>query len=213
MLNITTPRLHVSEHPLVKNKLTRLRDKNTSFKKFSELVKELAWLIAYEATLDLTLVTTTVETPLATANGWDLKDKVGLVPILRAALGMLDGMRDLLPGAEVWHLGFFRDENTLKPVAYYNKLPASPTVEVCLVLDPMLATGGSAIATVDVLKKWGASRIKFLGLIAAPEGVQALNKAHSDVDVYVAALDDRLNDKGYILPGLGDAGDRQFGTA
>ena len=146
------------------------------------------------------------------ARGHTLKEKIGLIPILRAGLGMVEGVWEMLPQAEVWHIGLYRDERTLRPVEYYNKLPVSPTVDVCLILDPMLATGGSAVATVNILKKWGASRIKFVGIIAAPEGVEALSSAHPDVPIHVAAIDDHLNEIGYIVPGLGDAGDRQFGT-
>jgi uracil phosphoribosyltransferase len=141
-----------------------------------------------------------------------LQEKIGLVPILRAGLGMVEGLWELMPNAEVWHIGLYRDEKTLQPVEYYNKLPVAPTVSVCLVLDPMLATGGSAVATVDILKKWGVSRIKFIGLIAAPEGVALMQEHHPEVPIHVAAVDERLNDIGYIVPGLGDAGDRQFGT-
>ncbi|RME08618.1 MAG: uracil phosphoribosyltransferase, partial [Anaerolineae bacterium] len=140
------------------------------------------------------------------------KEPIGLVPILRAGLGMVEGVWALIPSAEVWHIGLYRDERTLKPVAYYNKLPVAPTVSVCLVLDPMLATGGSAVATVDILKDWGVEKIKFVGILAAPEGVEALQKAHPDVDIHIAKIDDHLNEHGYIVPGLGDAGDRQFGT-
>ena len=146
------------------------------------------------------------------AAGSELVDKIGLVPILRAGLGMVEGIWEMMPGAEVWHIGLFRDEQTLKPVSYYNKLPTSPTVEVCLVLDPMLATGGSAAATVNILKNWGAQRIRFVGLLAAPEGIDALQTAHPDVPIHIAQIDERLNEIGYIVPGLGDAGDRQFGT-
>lgn len=204
--------LHISSHPLVAHKLTKLRDKKTEPKKFRELVQEIAGLLAYEATQDLRLHPRSVETPLRECQGFELEEKIGLVPILRAGLGMVEGVWGLMPSAEVWHLGFFRDERTLKPVAYYNKLPVNPRVAVCLLLDPMLATGGSATAAVDVLKRWGVTRIKFLGLIGAPEGVQALNTHHPDVPIYLAALDERLNEMGYIVPGLGDAGDRQFGT-
>ncbi len=144
--------------------------------------------------------------------GRELVEKIGLVPILRAGLGMVEGIWELMPTAEVWHIGIYRDEHTLKPVQYYNKLPIEPTVSVCLILDPMLATGGSAVATVDILKRWGVGRIKFVGLIAAPEGIRALHGAHPDVPIHLAAIDERLNENGYIVPGLGDAGDRQFGT-
>jgi uracil phosphoribosyltransferase len=201
-----------SPHPLVKHKLTLLRDMKTEPKKFRELIRELAMLIAYEATADLALVDKDVITPMGHTQGVQLADKIGLVPILRAGLGMVDGIGEMMPSAEVWHIGLYRDEKTLRPVQYYNKLPVSPTVEVCLILDPMLATGGSAVATCDILKKWGARRVKFVGLIAAPEGIERLSKAHPDVPIHVAAVDERLNDIGYIVPGLGDAGDRQFGT-
>ena len=202
-----------SKHPLVKHKLTLLRNKDTEPKKFRELVRELAMLLCYEATADLGLKAITVDTPMGRAEGSELIEKIGLIPILRAGLGMVEGIWEMMPGAEVWHIGLYRDERTLKPVSYYNKLPTSPSVEVCLVLDPMLATGGSAVATVDILKKWGAGRIKFLGLLAAPEGIQKLQSAHPDVPIHVAQIDKSLNDIGYIVPGLGDAGDRQFGTA
>jgi uracil phosphoribosyltransferase len=204
---------------LVKHKLTLLRRKGTEPKKFRELVSELSTMLVYEATHDVALAPLTVETPLTTTTGVSMLEKVGLVPILRAGLGMVDGAWELLPQAEVWHLGFYRDEHTLRPVAYYNKLPVAPTVELCLLLDPMLATGGSAIAAVEVLKKWGVSRIKFVGILAAPEGIQALHAKHPDVSVHVAEIDERLTTAqdpfppGFIWPGLGDAGDRQFGTA
>ncbi len=201
-----------SQHPLVKHKLTLLRDQRTEPKKFRELVRELAILMAYEATADLALVDKDVITPMGRAPGAELADKIGLVPILRAGLGMVEGIWEMMPSAEVWHIGLYRDERTLRPVQYYNKLPISPTVQVCLILDPMLATGGSAVATCDILKQWGARRIKYVGLIAAPEGIERLSKAHPDVPIHIAAIDERLNDIGYIVPGLGDAGDRQFGT-
>jgi uracil phosphoribosyltransferase len=176
------------------------------------LIREIAILLAYEATRDLALAPTTVETPMGMAPGAFLQEQIGLVPVLRAGLGMVEGVWEMMPGSEVWHIGLFRDERTLKPVQYYNKLPVSPTVQVCIVLDPMLATGGSASATVDILKKWGAQRIKYMGIIAAPEGIKTLHDAHPDVDIHLAAVDERLNEIGYIVPGLGDAGDRQFGT-
>jgi len=207
-----TARLHVSPHPLVHEKLTRLRDGSTQPPEFRRLVHEIATLVLYEATADLALVERTVRTPLAEWQGVRLKESVGLVPVLRAGIGMVEAALSLMPEAQVWHIGLFRDERTLRPIEYYNKLPSEATAQVCLVLDPMLATGGSATATVDVLKKWGAKRIKYVGIIAAPEGVKTLSEAHPDVPIHVAALDDHLNDKGYIVPGLGDAGDRQFGT-
>jgi uracil phosphoribosyltransferase len=202
-----------SNHPLVGHKLSRLRDHHTDPKKFRELIREISALITYEATQDLATRPVRVTTPLAETDGMDLLEKIGLVPILRAGLGMVEGVWGLMPTAEVWHIGLYRDEKTLQPVEYYNKLPIEPTVSVCLILDPMLATGGSAVATVDILKRWGVSRIKFVGLIAAPEGIANLQQHHPDVPIHVAAIDDHLNDVGYIVPGLGDAGDRQFGTA
>jgi len=186
-----------SSHPLIATKLTFLRNVTTEPKKFRELVRELAAMLTYEATADLAV---------------KLLDRIGLVPILRAGLGMVEGVWGLMPGAEVWHIGLYRDERTLKPVAYYNRLPIQPTVGVCLILDPMLATGGSAVAAVDILKQWGVAKIKFVGLIGAPEGIERLHAAHPDVPIHLAAVDERLNEHGYILPGLGDAGDRQFGT-
>ncbi len=202
----------VSGHPLIQHKLSILRDKRIEPKKFRELIREISILLAYEATSDLGLRPKEVETPLAVAHCQMLTETIGLVPILRAGLGMVEGIWEMMPGAEVWHIGLFRDERTLRPVQYYNKLPIAPTVQVCLILDPMLATGGSAVATADILKTWGAQRVKYVGIIGAPEGVQRLHTAHPDVPIYLAAIDERLNDVGYIVPGLGDAGDRQFGT-
>jgi len=201
-----------SQHPLVAHKLSRMRDKETDPKRFRELVRETAALLAYEATADLLTVPRQIETPLTSTTGAELKEKIGLVPILRAGLGMVEGIWELMPTAEVWHIGLYRDEKTLKPVQYYNKLPIEPTVSVCLILDPMLATGGSAVATTDIVKRWGVKKIKFVGLIGAPEGIAAMQKAHPDVPIYLAAIDDHLDERGYIVPGLGDAGDRQFGT-
>lgn len=202
-----------STHPMVAHKLSRLRSIDTEPKKFRELVREISALLAYEVTADLRTSPVKVQTPLTETTGMELSEKIGLVPILRAGLGMVEGVWELMPSAEVWHIGLYRDERTLKPVQYYNKLPVAPTVAVCLILDPMLATGGSATATVDILKKWGVNRIKYVGLIGAPEGIQAMQNAHPDVPIYLAAIDDHLNERGYIVPGLGDAGDRQFGTA
>ena len=207
--------LHVSTHPAVKHKLAVLRDQATEPKKFREVVRELSWLLGYEALADARLRPIRVQTPLEEMEGSELGDRIGLIPILRAGLGMVDAMLELMPTAEVWHLGLFRDERTLRPVEYYNKLPDSASVDLCLILDPMLATGGSATAAIEVLKRWGAVqpvRIKLVNLIAAPEGVEAVAAAHPDVEIHCAALDRQLNEKGYILPGLGDAGDRQFGT-
>jgi uracil phosphoribosyltransferase len=206
------PNLHVSSHPAVLHKLALLRAETTEPKKFRELVREISWLVGYEALADARLRDLRVRTPIEDTDGVELADRIGLIPILRAGLGMVDAMLELMPTAEVWHLGLFRDERTLRPVEYYNKLPDSASVEQCLILDPMLATGGSATAAIEVLKKWGAARIKLINLIAAPEGVRAVVAAHPDVPIFTAALDRQLNEKGYIMPGLGDAGDRQFGT-
>ena len=206
------PNLHVSPHPAVRHKLGILRDEKTEPKKFREVVRELSWLLGYEALADARTRPIDVPTPLEVMAGEELADRIGFVPILRAGLGMVDAFLELMPTAQVWHLGLFRDERTLRPVEYYNKLPNSATVDLSLILDPMLATGGSATAAIEVLKRWGAVRIKLVNLIAAPEGVAAVSKAHPDVEIYCAALDRQLNDKGYIMPGLGDAGDRQFGT-
>jgi uracil phosphoribosyltransferase len=214
-----------SSHPLASHKLTLLRRQSTEPKKFREVLSELAMMLAYEATRDLHLRPEMVDTPLSPTAGWVMGEKVGLVPILRAGLGMVEGVWKMLPQAEVWHLGLYRDEATLQPVEYYNKLPVAPTVQLCLILDPMLATGGSAIAAVNVLKDWGVNRIKFVGILAAPEGIQALQDVHPDVPIHVAAIDERLTPapadpddphaipRGFIWPGLGDAGDRLFGTA
>ncbi len=215
---MSSPNVFPSSHPLARHKLTLLRNTDTEPKKFREVISELAMMLVYEATRDLPLQTASVQTPLTTAEGAYMAEKVGLVPILRAGLGMVEGAWRLLPQAEVWHLGLYRDERTLRPVEYYNKLPVTPTVQLCLILDPMLATGGSATAAVEVLKRWGVARIKFVGLIAAPEGVATLQSHHPDVDIHVAAIDERLTTDadpfppGFIWPGLGDAGDRQFGT-
>jgi len=206
------PNIFPSQHPLVAHKVTLLRDQRTEPKKFRELIREIAALLAYEATSDLVLTARAVETPLAPYQGVELQEKLGLVPILRAGLGMVEGIWNLMPSAEVWHIGLYRDERTLKPVQYYNKLPVEPRVAVCLILDPMLATGGSAVATVDLLKRWGVHKIKFVGIIGAPEGIELMSEHHPEVPIHLAAVDERLNERGYILPGLGDAGDRQFGT-
>lgn len=204
--------VRVSQHPLVQHKLALLRSSLTEPKKFRELVREIAQLLFYEATQDLGLAPLTVQTPLAPCQGYEVAERVGVIPILRAGLGMSEAIIDILPTVHVWHLGLYRDHETLQPVTYYNKLPKEPDIDLSIIVDPMLATGGSAVAAVDILKNWGARRIKFLGLIAAPEGVQTLSKAHPDVAIHLAAIDTHLNERGYIVPGLGDAGDRQFGT-
>lgn len=201
------------DHPLVRHKLTLLRRRDTPTKVFKELVEELAMLMAYEATKDLALERITVETPLESATGWQVSGKkLTLVPILRAGLGMVEGILRLVPAARVGHIGLYRDHDTLKPVDYYFKVPSDASEREFLVLDPMLATGGSATSAVSSLKRAGASRIRFLCLVAAPEGVQRLLDEHADVGIITASLDRELNEQGYILPGLGDAGDRLFGT-
>lgn len=206
-------KLVVIDHPLVQHKLTLLRDKNTGTNQFRTLVQELAMLLAYEATRDLTLEDTTVETPITTAKTKVLSGKkLGIVPILRAGLGMVDGMMSLIPAAKVGHIGLYRDPETLSPVDYYCKLPPDVSERDMIIVDPMLATGGSAIAGIDVLKRAGCKSIKLVNLIAAPEGIEAVQKAHPDVDIIVANVDECLNEHGYIVPGLGDAGDRLFGT-
>ena len=204
--------VHISTHPLVQHKMTLLRDQRTEPKKFRELMREVAVLIAYEATADLATEAVTVTTPMGRSSGVQLRESVGLVPIMRAGLGMAEGISAMMPNAEVWHIGLLRDDRTLQAVQYYSRLPVSPTVDVCLVIDPMLATGGSATMAVDILKRWGTTRIKFVGVIAAAPGVRRLTAAHPDVPLYLAAVDDELNEAGYIIPGLGNAGDRLFGT-
>lgn len=200
-------------HPLIKHKLTFIRDKNTGSKEFRELVSELAMLMGYEVTRDLELEEIEIETPVTSMKAQVIAGKkVGIVPILRAGLGMVDGMLNLIPAAKVGHIGLYRDPETLKSVEYYCKLPQDIEERSLIVLDPMLATGVSAIAAIDLLKNRGASHIKFVCLIAAPEGISALQEAHPDVDIYVANIDEKLNEHAYIVPGLGDAGDRLFGT-
>jgi len=185
--------LFISQHPAVLHKLALLREESTEPKKFRELVREISWLVGYEALADARLDEIAVHTPLEETVGHKLAERIGLVPILRAGLGMVDAFLELFPTAQVWHLGLFRDERTLRPVEYYNKLPDHTTVDTCLILDPMLATGGSATAAIEVLKDWGATRIKLVNLIAAPEGVAAVSEAHPDVAIYTAALDRQLN--------------------
>ncbi len=203
----------VFTHPLIQHKVSILRDENTSVKLFRELVSEIAQLMCYEVTRDLPLEPVKVKTPLAVADCHRIAGKkLAIVPILRAGLGMVDGMMAMIPNAKVGHVGLFRDHETLEPVKYYFKMPADITERDVIVVDPMLATGGSGIAAVQFLKDEGVTNIKFMCLIAAPEGVEAMQAAHPDVDIFVAALDDHLNENGYIVPGLGDAGDRIFGT-
>ena len=206
-------KVQVMDHPLIQHKLTILRDKNTGTKDFRVAVNEIARLMAFEVSRDMPLQDVEIETPLVKSIQKELAGKkVAIIPILRAGLGMVDGMLDLIPAAKVGHVGMYRDHETFEPVEYFVKLPSDINERQLLVVDPMLATGGSAIAAIDSLKKRGATTIKFVCLVAAPEGVEALEQAHPDVDIYTAALDERLDENGYILPGLGDAGDRLFGT-
>jgi uracil phosphoribosyltransferase len=205
--------VNVSRHPLLAHKMARLRDRTTPVPEFRALVRDLTRLLFYEALTDAPTESYTVQTPLAEIQGEHLACRIGLMPILRAGLGMADAIIELLPEAAVWHLGLYRDHETLQPVTYYNKLPDALQLDLALVLDPMLATGGSAIATISLLKKARMRNVRFLGLIAAPEGVRAMQAAHPDVPLYLGALDSHLNEKGYIVPGLGDAGDRQYGTS
>ncbi|WP_367924031.1 uracil phosphoribosyltransferase [uncultured Ruthenibacterium sp.] len=203
----------IMDHPLVQHKVSLLRNKNTGTKEFKELVSELAMLLCYEATRDLPTEEVEIETPIAIAKTHMLSGrKLALVPILRAGLGMVDGMLALIPAAKVGHIGMYRNEETLEPVEYYCKLPADIAEREVIVLDPMLATGGSACDAITQIKKRGVKNIKFIGLIGAPEGLKRLQETHPDVDIYMAALDECLNENGYIVPGLGDAGDRIFGT-
>ncbi|MGM9988837.1 MAG: uracil phosphoribosyltransferase [Bacillaceae bacterium] len=206
-------KVYVFDHPLIQHKLTYIRDKNTGTKEFRELVDEVASLMAFEITRDLPLKEVEVETPVAKATSKVIAGKkLGIVPILRAGLGMVEGMLKLIPAAKVGHIGLYRDPETLQPVEYYAKLPTDVEERDFIVVDPMLATGGSAIEAINSLKKRGAKNIKLMCLCAAPEGVQMVQETHDDVDIYVAAMDEKLNDHGYIVPGLGDAGDRLFGT-
>lgn len=203
----------IMDHPMIQHKLTILRDKTTGVKEFRELVEELSMFMGYEVTRNLSLEEVEIETPVCKTKSMVIAGKkLGIIPILRAGLGMVDGMLKLIPAAKVGHIGLYRDPETLQPVEYYCKLPSDVAERDLIVLDPMLATGGSAVAAINFLKDRGAKSIKLVNLIAAPEGVEAVAEAHPDVEIYVAALDEKLNDHGYIVPGLGDAGDRLFGT-
>ena len=205
--------VNILDHPLIRHKLAIIRNKNTDTKQFREVVKELATLMAYESFKDVPIQEITVETPLETTKQIIVKENsIAIVPILRAGLGMVDGILSLFPAAKVGHIGLYRDEETLEPQEYYCKLPANIEEKVVMVVDPMLATGGSAVDAIKMLKKRGCKNIKLMSIIAAPEGVEKVAKAHPDVQIFVSTLDRCLNDKGYILPGLGDAGDRIFGT-
>ncbi|GEL77257.1 uracil phosphoribosyltransferase [Tenuibacillus multivorans] len=206
-------KVYIFDHPLIQHKLTIIRDKNTGTKAFRELVDEVATLMMFEITRELPLEEVEVETPVATAKSKVLAGKkLGVIPILRAGLGMVDGIVKLVPAAKIGHVGLYRDPETLKPVEYYIKLPSDINDRELIVTDPMLATGGSAIEAIHALKKRGGKQISLMCLIAAPEGVEAVKEAHPDINIYVAGLDEKLNEKGYIIPGLGDAGDRLFGT-
>jgi uracil phosphoribosyltransferase len=210
---IKVSKVYVFDHPLIQHKVSLIRKKDTGTKEFRALVDEVAGLMAFEITRDLPLQEVEIETPVAIAKSKVIAGKkLGIVPILRAGLGMVDGFLQLVPAAKVGHVGLYRDPETLKPVEYYVKLPTDVEERDFIVIDPMLATGGSAVEAINSLKTRGAKNIKFMCLIAAPEGVEVLQKAHPDVDIYIAALDEKLNDHGYIVPGLGDAGDRLFGT-
>ena len=206
-------KFEVLDHPLIQHKLTLIRDKHCSTKEFREIVNEISTLMAYEVSRDMPLMDVEIETPIGKSIQKQISGKkVAIVPILRAGLGMVDGMAELLPVARIGHIGMYRDEETLKPTEYFVKLPSDISERQVFVVDPMLATGGSAIMAVDALKRRGAKDIRFCSLVAAPEGVKALQEAHPDIDIYTAALDEKLNEDGYIVPGLGDAGDRLFGT-
>jgi len=206
-------KVHVMDHPLIQHKVSLMRDKETGAKEFRELLNEISMLMAYEVTRDLPLKTVQIETPICHAQTKVIAGKkLAIVPILRAGLGMVDGIMSLVPAAKVGHIGLYRDPNTLEPVEYYCKLPADAEEREILLVDPMLATGGSASAAISFMKKRGCKHIKLVNLIAAPEGINRVQSDHPDVNIYVAALDEKLNDHGYIIPGLGDAGDRLFGT-
>lgn len=206
-------KFQVIDHPLIQHKLTIIRDKDCGTKVFREVVNEIAMLMAYEVSRDMPLKEIEIETPLTKTTQKTLSGKkVAIIPILRAGIGMVDGMLELIPAAKVGHIGLYRDHDTLEPVEYFVKLPQDIEERQLFVVDPMLATGGSAIMAIDALKERGGNNIKFVCLVAAPEGVKALQEAHPDIDIFCAGLDDHLNDQGYIVPGLGDAGDRLFGT-
>ena len=206
------PRVHISTHPVMAHKLTALRDKNTQPPEFYRLVKEIGALLAYEATASLALNSCTIETPMGATQGQRLAGGIGVTPILRAGLGLAEAFREVIPDVQIWHLGLRRDEHTLQAMEYYNQLQHQVNLQVAYAVDPMLATGGSAIEAITILKRRGIPRLSSVGIIAAPYGLAKLAETHPDIDIYIGALDERLNDIGYIVPGLGDAGDRQCGT-
>ncbi|WP_126581994.1 uracil phosphoribosyltransferase [Tengunoibacter tsumagoiensis] len=206
------PRVHISQHPVMAHKMRLLRDRHTASPEFYQLVKEIGSLLAYEATSSLALREQTIETPLQETKAYRLAGGIGVTPVLRAGLGLAEGFRQVIPDVQVWHLGLRRDERTLQALEYYNRLPHEVDLQVCYAVDPMLATGGSAIDAINVLKRRNIPRLSYIGIIAAPYGLLRLSQAHPDIDIYIAELDEGLNDVGYIVPGLGDAGDRQFGT-
>jgi uracil phosphoribosyltransferase len=209
---LNLPRVHISSHPVMAHKMTALRDKNTAPPEFYRLVKEIGALLAYEATAGLALEPHEIETPMGPMTGRRLAGGIGVTPILRAGLGLAEAFREVIPDIQVWHLGLRRDEDTLQALEYYNRLPHKVDLQVAYAIDPMLATGGSAIDAINILKRRGIPRLSYVCIIAAPYGLLKLSQTHPDIDIYIAALDESLNEKGYILPGLGDAGDRQFGT-
>lgn len=209
---LALPQVYISRHPVIAHKMTLLRDKRTPPPAFYRTVHELGALLAYESTADLKLESVRIETPIEPMTGSELAGGVGIVPILRAGLGLAEGFREVLPDASIWHLGLRRDERTLEPIEYYNQLARSSNLQVCFSVDPMLATGGSAIDALNILKRYGVPHLRYVALIGAPYGLLKLRQAHPDVPIYLAALDERLDDRGFICPGLGDAGDRQFGT-
>lgn len=204
--------VHQMSHPLIQHKISMMRDKTTTVKEFRELVYEVALLLGYEATRDLTLIEKPITTPICETTGHFIDKQVALVPILRAGLGMVDALMSLIPAAKIGHIGLYRNHETLEPVEYYCKLPPDIADRQVLLLDPMLATGGSSVAAITLMKRYGAQRIKLVCIIAAPEGIAVVRKAHPDVEIICGAIDERLNENGYIVPGLGDAGDRLYGT-
>ena len=207
-----TGKVYSSNHPLIKHSLTILRNTETNPQDFRSNIKIISALLAFEATKQINTIDVQVNTPMGSTNGLELSENITLVPVLRAGLGMVEGILDLIPQASIWHIGLKRDETTLQPIQYYTNQPESTNNQTCMILDPMLATGGTAVEACNLIKSWGINTIKYIGILAAPEGIQQLQKVHSNVDIYVGEIDSHLNDIGFIVPGLGDTGDRQFGT-